>query len=141
MSAAAVLAVFVVVFAGQAAADESQTLSITGPTVNESDGTATFTVSLSAGTDRRDVDYTTADGSATAGRTTPRHAGNVTVTAGDSVTINVPILNDSSHESTETFTVDTLQRGRRREHDGDARPGRSPTMTRRRQSRSAAQPR
>ncbi len=106
LGAAAVLLVCAIVFAGQAAADENQTLSITGVTVSEAAGTATFTVSLSDGTDpSATVDFATSDGSATAGEDYTDTSGNLTVPAGSSATIDVPILNDVLDEPGENFAV------------------------------------
>ena len=61
-----ILLVCVIVLPGQASADDTQSLSIDDVTVNEAAGTATFTVSLSAGPDTAAVDVTTSTGSATA---------------------------------------------------------------------------
>ncbi len=61
-----ILLVCVIVLPGQATADETQTLSINDVTVNESAGTATFTVSLTDGPDAAAVDVTTSNGTATA---------------------------------------------------------------------------
>jgi hypothetical protein len=96
-----------VVFVAGAAADENQTLSITGVTVSEGAGTATFQVSLSAGADPdATVDYTTANGSAVAGSDYTTTAGNLTVPAGGTADIVVPISDDGVHENAETFTVE-----------------------------------
>jgi len=109
LGAAAVLAVCLVTFVGQAAADPSQTLAISGDTVSEGAGSATFTVTLTAGTDPSDptatVDYTTQDGSATAPEDYSTTSGTLTVPAGGSATITVPITNDMLSEGTEAFTV------------------------------------
>jgi gliding motility-associated-like protein len=85
----------------------SAKLSINDVTVNESAGTATFTVSLSASyTSPITVNYSTTDVSATNTDYTTT-SGTLTFPANTSTaqTITVPILDDGTFESTETFRV------------------------------------
>ena len=107
IGAAAALVVCVVALASPAGADDDQKLSISDVTVSEADGTATFTVSLTAGTDSSaTVDAATANGSATAGEDYTATSETLTVPAGGSETFEVPILDGSLDEpNTETFTV------------------------------------
>ena len=83
------------------------TISIGDVTVNESAGTAVFTVSLSNPTQSTvTVDYATASGTATAGSDFTGTIGTVTFVAGDtSESVNVTILNDTADELDETFVV------------------------------------
>ena len=76
--------------------------------VAEGDGTVSVTVALShAGTADATVDVSTADGTATAGSDyTAVTSRSVTIAAGArTATVPVTILDDSAHESDETFTV------------------------------------
>ncbi len=85
----------------------SPKLSINDVTVNESAGTATFTVSLSASyASAITVDYATSDVSATSTDYTST-SGTLTFPANSTATqtITVPILNDATYESTETYKV------------------------------------
>ena len=86
----------------------SPKLSINDVTVNESAGTATFTVSLSASyASPITVAYTTSNGSATSGSDYTTTANTLTFPANStaSQTITVPILDDGTFESSETFNV------------------------------------
>ncbi len=93
----------------------SDTLTVTQPsvtiadvTVSEGDGTADFTVSLSAApSSTTTVDFATADGTAIAGSDYTAIGGTVTFLAGQtSQTVSVVITDDTSDEPTpETFTV------------------------------------
>jgi len=91
--------------------DTTPTLNISGPaTVAEGDsGTtnASYTVSLDS-TNTQDVtfDYTTSNGTATAGSDYTATSGSETILAGNtSVTIDVPILGDTLDEPDETFQI------------------------------------
>ena len=68
---------------------------------------AVFTVTLSpASSQTVTVDYTTSDGTATAGSDYTTTSGPLTFAAGDETkTIRVPVLHDTEHEPSETFTV------------------------------------
>ncbi len=84
------------------------TLSINDITVNEATGTATFTVTRSGATGAAaSVDYSTSNGSATAGSDyTAIATGTVNFAIGEtSKTISVDISNDSVFEGSETFNV------------------------------------
>ncbi|MEM6715914.1 MAG: Calx-beta domain-containing protein, partial [Cyanobacteria bacterium P01_C01_bin.147] len=85
----------------------SATLSITDVTVNEADGTATFTVSLSEAIDAAvTVDFATADGTATAGSDYTGGTGTLTFAAGvTEQTITIAITDDAVVEADETFSV------------------------------------
>jgi hypothetical protein len=80
--------------------DPLPTLSINDVTVNESDGTATFTVSLSSPSSFPvTVNYSTADGTATAGNDYTAASGTLTFAPGEAAkTISVPIVKDNIHE-------------------------------------------
>ena len=83
-------------------------LSINDATVTEAaDAEALFTVTLSAtSADAVTVNYTTSDGTATAGIDYTSTTGTLSIPAGDrSGTIRVPILDDDASEETEKFTV------------------------------------
>ena len=87
-----------------------QITTISDVTVSESDSTAVFTVTLDrapAGADVVTVDYVTADGSADVGSDYTITSGTLTFNNGTtaSLTIPVPILNDTLVEPSETFTV------------------------------------
>ena len=71
------------------------------------DSTIDFTVSLSRSPSRTiTVDYTTQDGTATAGQDYTSKSGALTFTAGEtSKTVSVSLLNDSIDEGNETFTL------------------------------------
>ena len=91
--------------------------AITGPSisiddvlVNENAGTATFTVTFSGGTipSGFTADYITADVTAIGGTDYTTTSGTLTFTGtdGETQTITVPILEDGTEESSETFGVD-----------------------------------
>ena len=88
------------------------TISITGPSsVDEGETTTVYTVSLSPSgvipTDDLTVDYTTADGTATAGTDYTAKSGTLTFTstAAGSQTFTVETAEDIRAEADETFTV------------------------------------
>ncbi|PHS10434.1 MAG: hypothetical protein COA78_11410, partial [Blastopirellula sp.] len=82
-------------------------LSLSDTSVDEDAGTASFTVTLDpVSANTVTVDYTTADTTAIAGSDYTLTSGTLTFLAGESSkTITVPILDDSTNESDETFTV------------------------------------
>lgn len=74
----------------------------------ESDGSVTLNVTRSGGSlgGPVSVDYATADGSAVAGADYTSTSGTLTFAAGEvTKSIVVPVIGDSVHEDTETFTV------------------------------------
>ncbi len=84
-------------------------LSISPPTlsVNENGGNATFTVNRTGGSDGAvAVNFATANGTATAGSDYTATNGTLNFADGQtSMTINVPIINDTLDENNETFSV------------------------------------
>lgn len=84
-------------------------LSVDDVSVNEADGTATFTVTLS-GSSSQDVtvNYSTSDGSGTSPADYVATSGSLTFTPGgaNQQTVTVTINEDSDAEGTETFTLD-----------------------------------
>ncbi|MFB9414037.1 choice-of-anchor P family protein [Dactylosporangium matsuzakiense] len=82
-------------------------LSINDVSVNEAAGNATFTVTLSApATAPVTVQYATANGTATAGSDYTASSGTVTFAPGQtSKPVVVPILQDTTDEPAETYTV------------------------------------
>jgi hypothetical protein len=91
--------------------DDAAGVSIsTNPTVNESAGTATFTVTLTGGVqDAFTVDYNTSNGTAIAPADYTATTGTVTFEAGSvsgtTQTFTVPIQNDNLREPGETFSA------------------------------------
>ncbi|GAB2881247.1 hypothetical protein GCM10027046_06880 [Uliginosibacterium flavum] len=87
--------------------DPAPALSINDVSVNESAGTATFTVSLSAASGQTvSVGYSTSNGSAIAGSDYTAGSGTISFAPGEtSKTITIAITNDARVEPTETFTV------------------------------------
>ena len=84
---------------------EALDISISDTTVNEADGTANFTVSLS-GTCNRDVavSYTTSENTAAAEDDYTSNSGTIVIPAGNTaVTIAVPISDDTNYEESESF--------------------------------------
>jgi Ca2+-binding RTX toxin-like protein len=83
------------------------TLAINDVTVDETAGTATFTITRSGSlTSPSSVNFSTADGTATAGSDYTALTGTVSFAAGEAVkTISVAIINDTLVESPEVFTV------------------------------------
>ena len=76
-------------------------------TVNEADGTVTFTVSRSGDlTKASSVNYSTGNGTAAAGSDYTAAVGTLNFAAGEATkTVTVAIVNDTTVESPETFTV------------------------------------
>ncbi len=90
--------------------NDASSVSIGDVTVNESDGSAVFTVTLTGAIqDALSVDYTTGDITAVAGSDFTVATGTVTFPAGSSdgatETISVDIADDGLTEPTETFSV------------------------------------
>ena len=89
---------------------EKPTFSIEDPTVNESDGTATLTITLNpTSTSQTSVQYKTVEGTAKAGSdyTAVPSGGPVIFQPGDtSKTIQIPIVPDTYFELQEVFTVE-----------------------------------
>jgi peptide/nickel transport system substrate-binding protein len=79
----------------------------TDTTIGEGGGSASFTVTLSnAESSSLTVNYSTIDGTATAGHDYTATSGTLTFLAGErSKTVTVPILEDGADEPDETFTV------------------------------------
>ncbi|HSI43509.1 MAG TPA: Calx-beta domain-containing protein, partial [Methylotenera sp.] len=90
--------------------DPLPSISINDVTINEAAGTATFTVTLSAASGRTvTVGYNTTDGTATSGSDYTGVTGTLTFSPGTTTqTITVPIANDTSDESNETFYVNLV---------------------------------
>ena len=88
--------------------EAAPTLSIDDVTVNESAGSATFTVTLSgASATAVTVDYATANGTAIAGSDYTDTIGTLTFAPGTlTQTVTVPITNDALFEGSETYNVD-----------------------------------
>ena len=83
-------------------------LSVADVTVMEgTDASAEFVVTLSpAAVEAVTVDYTTSDGTATAGEDYTSTSGTLTFNAGEtSKTVSVPVLDDTVDERSETFTL------------------------------------
>jgi hypothetical protein len=90
--------------------DGAPSLSVNDVTVSESDGTASFTVTLSAVSAQTiTVAYNTSNGTATAGADYTGATGTLTFAPGTTAqTISVPITNDTTAELSETFNVNLL---------------------------------
>jgi chitinase len=88
--------------------DAEPTVSIGDASAPESDGTVSFTVTLSAVSGQEvDVDYATTDGTAVAGSDYTAATGTAVIPAGSpSTTIDVPVTDDSTYENDEGFTID-----------------------------------
>lgn len=87
--------------------NDSVTLSIANVSVNENAGTATFTVTKSGTSGMsHNVNYATANGTASAGTDYSPATGTLVFAAGDvTKTFSVSILNDSTFEGAEAFTA------------------------------------
>ena len=89
-----------------AEAADPPSISITGVTVNESAGVATFTLTRLSGSGDAIVSVSTSDGTATAGGDYVAFSGNLTLSASaTTVTFDVTLLNDFIIESDETFSA------------------------------------
>ncbi|MCP4542916.1 MAG: hypothetical protein GY832_37835, partial [Chloroflexi bacterium] len=87
--------------------DGPPALSINDVTVDETDGTAVFEITLSkVGGADVDVNYATGDGTATAGSDYEARSGTASIPMGDiSTTVAINISDDALDEMDETFTV------------------------------------
>ena len=88
--------------------DPPATIEVDSPSADERAGSLTFTVELvTPGSDTAEFEYTTVDGSATAGDDYTSASGTLTFIPGRSTTqtISVPILNDDVSEPDETFRL------------------------------------
>ena len=97
--------------AGEIIDNDEVTISVDDVSVNENDGTATFTVTVIGDIqDDLTVDYTTNNGSAAAGSDYTTVSGMLTYGGGSTgtrtQTVSVPILAGDIAESTEIFTLD-----------------------------------
>jgi hypothetical protein len=88
--------------------DPEPSIAIGDRSATEDAGTLTFTVSLSAVSGQEvDVDYTTNDATATTGGDYAATSGTAVIPAGStSITVDVPLLDDTTYEGSETFTLD-----------------------------------
>ncbi|GAA4356577.1 hypothetical protein GCM10023151_04630 [Kangiella marina] len=89
--------------------DDGASISIDDVTIAEDGTNATFTITLSGDVQNGfNLDFTTADGTATAGDDYTAVSGTRSFVGndGETVTINVPITNDAVVEGNETFTLD-----------------------------------
>ncbi|MEZ5105799.1 MAG: HYR domain-containing protein, partial [Draconibacterium sp.] len=96
---------------GEIIDNDEVTISVDNVTINENDGTATFTVTLTGDIqDDLTVDYATNDVSAIAGSDYTTVNGTLTYdgssTGTTTHTVSVPILTGDIAEPTETFTID-----------------------------------
>ena len=88
--------------------DPPATIEVDSPSADERAGSLTFTVELvTPGSDTAEFEYTTVDGTATAGDDYTSRSGTLTFIPGRSTTqtISVPILNDDVSEPDETFRL------------------------------------
>ena len=87
--------------------DCSPTLSVEDVTVNENDGIARFTLTLSAASSQEvRVDYATSDGTATSPDDYTAVSDTLILTPGEtSAHVDVPIVDDGLSEDTETFSL------------------------------------
>ncbi|TFH70252.1 hypothetical protein E3V39_15360, partial [Gammaproteobacteria bacterium LSUCC0112] len=87
--------------------DTAPSLAINDVTVNEAAGTVTFTVTRNGATGAAaTVDYTTSNGTATAGSDYTAATGTVSFAAGETAkTITINISNDEVFEGSETFNI------------------------------------
>lgn len=97
-------------FGGQVSSQDPELLlSISNQQLTEGDsGTTNMTFTLSRAADGYgdiDFDYETADVTATAGVDYTATSGSDTISSGESININVPIIGDADVESNETFTL------------------------------------
>ncbi|MBA3427956.1 MAG: hypothetical protein H0U07_05210, partial [Actinobacteria bacterium] len=121
-----ILLVCLAVLTGSAGAVEDpaaaeQQLSIGDATVNEGAGTATFTVSLTAGKDAADVDVKTSSGTASPGSDYAEKSERLTgIPAGGNKTFIVAIAQDALDEDDETFKVTLSNPAKATIGDGEA---------------------
>jgi Calx-beta domain len=88
--------------------DAEPTVTASAATAAENAGPLSFTISLSTASGQEvDVDYTTTDGTAIAGADYTLTSGTAVIPAGQtSVQVDVALLDDTTHESDETLTLD-----------------------------------
>jgi Calx-beta domain len=85
--------------------DDLPHVTVNDPSVNEHDGSATFTIALD-GPGNVSLHYATADGSATAGQDYQATSGALNLSASAmSKQVSVPIINDGIHEDSESFAL------------------------------------
>jgi hypothetical protein len=85
--------------------DDLPHLRVSDPSVSEHDGSAVFTVSLDGAADVS-VHYATADGSATTGLDYTPKSGTLNFSRSEAAkTVAVPIVDDSTHEDSESFAL------------------------------------
>ncbi|MEL6519355.1 MAG: ExeM/NucH family extracellular endonuclease [Pseudomonadota bacterium] len=97
-----------VLVTGTSGGTVTPSLQISDVTVSETDGTATFDVTLSADvTGGTQVDFTTVDGTALAGSDYVATSGTLIFagTAGETQQVTVDLIDDTDVEADETFTV------------------------------------
>jgi len=86
--------------------NDRSNLDFTQPVVNESDGTATVTVTRGSTSGAASLDYITVDGTAKAGSDYQATSGTLSFAAGQaSKTISIALKNDTVGEVNETFTL------------------------------------
>ena len=87
--------------------NDALTMSVTAPDVQEAEGTATFTGSLSSASPYRlVVEYATADGTATAGADYVETSGRLVFAPGETEkAVVVPVMDDDLVEGTETLLL------------------------------------
>jgi hypothetical protein len=87
--------------------DPEPTLTVADVATAETAGTLTFTITASTASGQEmDVDYATADGTATAGSDYTAVSGTAVIASGaTTATVEVPIANDSVYEGDETLTL------------------------------------
>ncbi len=86
--------------------NDRSSVSFTQPVVNESNGSATVTVTRGNGLGTASLNYITVDGTAKAASDYQTVSGTLNFTAGQtSKTIVIPIINDNVGEPNETFTL------------------------------------
>jgi len=85
--------------------DDLPHVTVNDPSVNEHDGSATFTIAID-GPGNVSVHYATADGTATAGLDYQATSGALNLSASTtSKQVTVPIVNDGTQEASETFAL------------------------------------
>ena len=88
--------------------DPEPTLTVADAAASEADGTIAFTITSSAVSGQDvDVDYATTDATAAAGADYTATSGTATIPAGaTTATVEVALVDDSTYETDETFTLD-----------------------------------